>query len=315
MQIFLRSGNATSRDDESGYTWLYPTPVVFGEPGDRIEVCVSLLQWFPIRRNLEIEGERLVINARNFVDDWTTVYYWVEILIPSGNYSVDGIVKIINDEYERFTDINDRVEAVFDSTNLRFILKRASGATRVAPISIKGSDRIMAMLGFTGEPTYREPGIWGFDSAGNWVELPGPAIWTGTDILTSPSLVNFAGPTHAIIETSLQTTNVADETLSSSVLAKVPIVGSGFGELQTYQDTSTFSTLAEHEITSLTVRFRDSFGTPINFGELPWNLSLLFKVTPAGTYRALETEYSKAPQETPSDGNRNQLSDSGPQGS
>lgn len=296
MQIFLRSQNATSRDDESGYTWLYPSPVVFGEPGDRIEVCVSLLQWFPIRRNLDVENEVLYVNHLDPTVGMGYMY-WKTIPIPPGNYSADDIATAINNEYKNSTP-NETLEASLDQSNLKLTIKRKSGSTLNQNIAIKGSTRILAMCGFTGEPTYREFGYWGPNEAGEWVEFPGAPVWMGMNQITSPSLVNFAGPSHAIIETSLQTTNVADETLSSSVLAKVPIVGQGFGELQTYNDTSTFSTLAEHEITSLTVRFRDSFGQPIDFGELPWNMSLLFKVTPTGTYRALETEYSDAPSTT-----------------
>jgi hypothetical protein len=172
------------------------------------------------------------------------------------------------------------------------------------------------MCGFaSGSQSYNLPGIWGFNAAWEWVEIPGDPVWNGTEEVRSTSTVNFAGPTHAVVETSLQTTNVADDVLSSSVLAKVPIVGQGFGELQTYQDTATFSTLAEHEITSLTVRFRDSFGIPIDFGDLPWNMSLLFRLTPTGSYKALEEEYSQTHRETkPDDGNRTELPNSRPQG-
>jgi hypothetical protein len=55
--------------------------------------------------------------------------------------------------------------------------------------------------------------------------------------LYSGKLVNFAGPTYLTIESSLQSSNVADETLSSRVLAKIPIQ-SGYADLQTWQDVT-----------------------------------------------------------------------------
>lgn len=305
-QIFLRSANCTSRDDESGFTWLYPSPVVFGEPGDRIEVCVSLLQWFPILRNLDTPYELIEISPTDPNGSYGGMY-WTTIIVPRGNYTANDIADRITKAFETFSDARYRLKASFDQTNLQLVIKRPDETSDL--IAITGQDRIMAMCGFTGEPTYREVG-YGFVGE-EFVEIPGGgrSVWTGVGELRSPSLVNFAGATHAVVETSLLTTNVADGELSSSVLAKVPIVGQGFGELQTYQDTSTYSTMTEHEITSLTVRFRDSFGHPIEFGDLPWNMSLLFRVTPSGVYRPLESNYSPAPIETnQTDGRTNEFS-------
>ncbi len=298
MQIFLRSQNCTSRDDESGYTWLYPKPVTFGQPGDLIEVCVSLLQWFPITRNIDRDDEYIVVSPRDPNGEFGFVFN--AISFARGNYSIDDIVRGIND-YFRALPADERVEASFDQTNLKLVLKRPTESTLYEDIAIQGSPLLLNMLGFPpGSESYRVGGA----LPPSWVWVDGAIpVWAGPS-LKSPSIVNFAGPTHATIETSLQTTNVADETLSSSVLAKVPIVGAGFGELQTYQDTSTFSTLAEHEITGLTVRFRDSFGNPIDFGDLPWNMSLLFRVTPSGVYTPLEDNYSDTP---PENGNPSQL--------
>lgn len=299
MQIFLRSQNCTSRDDDSGYTWLYPTPVRFGEPGDDIQVCVSLLQWFPILRNVDGTNEYLDINPTD-PDSMIGAAFWTTVFIPRGNYNVNDICTLITDAFKDVSDAQYRLVASFDDANLQLVIKRPAGAPSNL-IAIKGSDRILRMLGFTGEPTtyYMAWPPW---------DPPVPA-WTATDELRSQSIVNFAGPTHALVETSLQTTNVQDETLSSSVLCKVPIVGHGFGELQTYQDTSTFSTLADHEISSLTVRFRDSFGSPIDFGDIPWNMTLLFKLTPRGVYRPLTSNYSPPPDQTKDNGDPTELPD------
>jgi hypothetical protein len=121
MQIFLRSANAKTRDDEFGYQWLYPTPVVFGEPGDRIEVCVSLLQWFPVRRNLETDNEYIKFNP---VDPGNSLWFafWVQIDIPRGNYSANDIVSRIT-EAIKANSYQDDLEASFDTTNLRLVIK------------------------------------------------------------------------------------------------------------------------------------------------------------------------------------------------
>ena len=313
MQIFVRSGNATSVDDDGTYTWLYPTPVVFGQPGDDIQVCVSLLQFYPILKNLETIDEHFRAYPRD--PNGPSPGYGTLIPVPPANYNVNSLIEVFNKAWGTAIP-DDRLELTFDTSTLQFVIKRPSASTVDELITLKGSPRLLTMCGFTpGSETFLEyiPGPYEQNEEGIWVEGPGTyvPVWTGMNEIRSPSVVNFGGPTHVVVETSLQSTNVADANLSSSVLAKVPIMGTGFGELVTFQDTSTFSTLADHEITSLSIRFKDSFDNPIRFGALPWNLTLLFKVTPAGTYQPLEKQYSVTPDQTADNGNRDQLASRG----
>lgn len=297
MQIFLRSANATTIDDEGGYTWLYPAPVVFGEPGDKVEVCVSLLQFFPVQQNLPTP-QAIVINYSSAPIEQSAYL----ITIPAGQWSVDQI-----------TAAYDNITSSFASPRVRFTYDDKTLRARIASddqafFSIIITPTLAAALGLdvTGGAFY-ENGTLYYDPL-TFATTPVPPSWyleVPSGVLEGIRPVNFAGSTHLVMESSLQTTNVLDETLSSSVLCKIPVVGTGFGDLQTYQDTSTFSTLADSEITSLSVRFRNSFGEPVVF-DTPWNMTLLFRVTPTGAYRPLEAQYSRPPEET-DDGSRSEM--------
>ena len=293
MQIFLRSQYATTFAD-GVYTWLFPNPVRLGDPGDHVDVAVTLFQYISVRRNIPFEDGWVGVTIRLGESPPTGVQYYVQVSIPPGNYTAQSMAALIT---EGLKPLADPVEFKFDETRMGFVV--VGGPM----MQLTMSPSMLRILGFDLSPP---DGV-------TWNPWDPPPTFSSYPI-RSNALINFAGPTYITVETSLQSSNVADATLSSSVLAKIPIT-SGYADLQTYQDTISFSTIADHEITQLSIQFRDSFGDVVSFGNLPWNMTLLFKVTPTGTYKALEEEYSDAQKETTADGNRNPISDDSKEGS
>ena len=93
---------------------------------------------------------------------------------------------------------------------------------------------------------------------------------------------------------SLQTTNVYDTHITSDVLARVP-VEVGFGELQTWTSSLSYSTIKDVALSHICIRLTDDSGDPIEFiGELAWCLSLHVMVTQRNDYTTLKAIYSRS---------------------
>ena len=285
MQIFLRSQHATTVA-EGVYTWLFPTPVRFGNPGDRVEVVLSLFQFIPIRRNIPIEYY-ITIDTRPGLPIMTGETGSWTITIPAGNYDAMTFAALINEGAKNLTD---EVSFTFDPTAMGFVLRKTTGFPLI--LGLQADFPLLRIMGISPPPPPD-----GFA----WNPWDGTPTVYGDGVIRSDMLVNFAGPTYLTVETSLQSTNVADESLNSSILAKVPIQ-TGYADLQTWQDVTSFSTIADHEITSLAVQFKDSFGDVVDFQGIPWNATLLFRVTPSGVYQPLESNYSNDQEQTTKDG-------------
>lgn len=250
MHIHLRASNATIQSDDGGYTWLFPSPVVLGEPNDRIEVQISSYQYYSAVRN--VSARTLSING-------------TPITIPDANYSAYDLLDLIRPA------LPAGVTLEFEAPRMGFVF-----TSTTTPITVSGT--LLRLMGFT------------------------TTSYTDTTI-RSERLCNLGGVTHLVVESSLLTTNVQDADLASSVLDKIPIEA-GYSELVTYR-SETFSTMAEHEITHLTIRVLDDSGVPVDFGDTDWTMTLYFRVTPTGTYQPLSRNYLPAVEQN--DGAPNEL--------
>ena len=128
-------------------------------------------------------------------------------IISPGYYDAESL---LNAPQTAFSDIT----ITYDATALQYTLSDA------ASIIIGASSTILESLGFEAN-----------------VEYSG-------SVITSPNTINLAGARYIDVHASLQTTNVYDTHITSDVLARVP-VEVGFGELQTWTSSLSYSTIKD----------------------------------------------------------------------
>lgn len=174
--------------------------------------------------------------------------------LDAGWYTTDTLVTALNDAF-----INDDVLVAFDSTTYRFTLAANSS------VVIDSSSTLLETIGFVAGTEY-----------------------IGTNI-TAPNVCDLGGATSIDVVTSLKTSNVQDTQVQTSTLGRVPITAD-YGQLQTYQGMLSWSTLADHLLTHLSVRFEDNEGDTVVFTK-GWSLTLYFQNFGGSTYNDMSEVY------------------------
>jgi hypothetical protein len=117
--------------------------------------------------------------------------------------------------------------------------------------------------------------------------------YSGTQV-AAPYLCDLGGSRYLSLETSLPTTNVEDEKITTSCLQRIPVAGE-FGELNTYTPgLLSWSTLKDPVLSTIEIAWKDSDGNNVDWQGLQWTVTLLIDVTPMNLGSTLLSLYQQA---------------------
>jgi hypothetical protein len=162
------------------------------------------------------------------------------VSLPVGQYSSENLQAALD-------PLIPEISIQLNETNSRFVFSCPQ------PFRLLGSSTMLYLLGFA----------------------------TGADVVSSASgslvssdVIRLGGSRFLSISSSLALDTVTNSQMSSSVLARIPIV-SDFGMLQQYEaGTPLYARVFDHQLRHLAIRIQDDDNCDVDFQGSKWSLTL-----------------------------------------